>query len=137
LTYSFAAPFNCARTLVRIMDTSLLSRSPWLAGPFVAAALLFAAPPARAEARPQPPAAAPAFAEVSLKQFFTSSNSRDRIIQLCVLCMMFALFILLKKFAPDAPQRRARGAGRGTRTASEFRAPSSEFRAERDPSRKS
>lgn len=88
------------------MDTLLFSRSPWLVGPFVAAALFFAAPAARAEARPEPPgvaAAAPAFAEVSLKQFFTSSGSRDRIIQLCVLCMMLALFILLKKFVPDAP----------------------------------
>jgi hypothetical protein len=108
------------------MDTLLLSRSLWV-GPFVAAVLLFAAPPARAAAPAEPPgvtAAAPVFAEVSLKQFFTSSNSRDRIIQLCVLCMALALFILMKKFAPDA----GRVDGFSTRPTDD---------APRDPSRKS
>jgi hypothetical protein len=122
------------------MDTLSFRRSPWI-GLFVAAVLLLAARPARAAAAPEPAgvtAAAPAFAEVSIKQFFTSSNSRDRIIQLCVLCMMLALFILLKKFVADpAPQRGTRSAERGTPVDSEFRAPRSEFRAEPNPSRKS
>ena len=89
------------------MDTLSFRRSPWT-GLFVAAVLLLAAGPPRAAAAPEPAGvtAAPAFAEVSLKQFFTSSNSRDRIIQLCVLCMMLALFILLKKFVPDAGGRK-------------------------------
>ena len=121
------------------MDTLSFRRSPWI-GLFVAAVLLLAAGPPRAAAAPEPAGvtAAPAFAEVSLKQFFTSSNSRDRIIQLCVLCMMLALFILLKKFVADAaPQRGTRSAARGTPNQQKFRAPRSEFRAEQDPSPKS
>jgi hypothetical protein len=86
------------------MDTLLFSRSTWM-GLFAAAVLLLAARPVRAEAPPEPPgvtAAAPVFAENSLRQFFTSSGSRDRVIQLSVLCMALALFILMKKFTPDA-----------------------------------
>jgi hypothetical protein len=121
------------------MDTLSFRRSPWI-GLFVAAVLLLAARPARAAAAPEPAgvtAAAPAFAEVSIKQFFTGSNSRDRIIQLCVLCMMLALFILLKKFVADPSQLGTRSAARGARNRPAIRAPRSEFRAERDPSRKS
>jgi hypothetical protein len=41
------------------------------------------------------------FAEGTLRSFFTGGSARDRIVQLCVVCMALALLILMKKFAPD------------------------------------
>lgn len=41
------------------------------------------------------------FAQGSLRSFFTGGSSRDRVIQLCVVCMALALLILMKKLAPD------------------------------------
>ena len=87
------------------MDTFIHRRSPLAGGFFVVALLLFTAAPSRAAA---PPESAPTtravsvFAEGSLRSFFTGGSARDRIVQICVLCMALALFILMKKLAPDA-----------------------------------
>src|ERR1700733_5302581 len=87
------------------MDTFVFPRSPWSSGVFIAALLLFIPAPARAAAPPEPaPGAntAAVFAEGSFTSFITHGSGRDRVVQISVLCMALALFILMKKFAPDA-----------------------------------
>jgi hypothetical protein len=88
-----------------IMHTLTLPRTSWLAH-FLAVAVLLLAAPARAEA-PPPTDAGPVFAEgQTLKSYFGGNNSRDRVVQVSVVVMALALFILLKKFVPDAGGRK-------------------------------
>ena len=83
------------------MDTFLNQRALWLSL-FASAILLLVAAEVRAE-KSQVANAAPVFAESgSLRSIFSGGGTRDRMVQICVLCMAAALFILLKKFAPDA-----------------------------------
>jgi peptidoglycan/LPS O-acetylase OafA/YrhL len=94
------------------MDSFFHRGFPLVGGWILAALLLFTAAPARAAAPPEPARGASAvalFAEGSLKSFFTGGSARDRIVQMCVLCMAAALFILMKKFAPHATGPRQHG----------------------------
>jgi hypothetical protein len=103
------------------MDSFIHQRFPLVGGFLVATLLLFTAAPARAATAPESARCASAvapFAEGSLKSFFTGGSARDRIVQMCVLCMAAALFILMKKFVPDAPSSRSGDPSR-TRAAQE------------------
>src|ERR1700722_9538895 len=83
------------------MDTFIRQGSHWLGGVLVAVLLLCSAPPARAEA-PSATTAGAVFAEArSFTSFISNGSARDRVVQIAVLCMAVALFILMKKFAPD------------------------------------
>lgn len=88
------------------MDTFLRRRSPWLCGWFVTALLWCAAAPAHAGVPPESDRRANAvavFAEGrSLTSYINHGSARDRVVQISVLCMAAALFILMKKFAPGA-----------------------------------
>ena len=96
------------------METFVFPRSAWFSSVLVAALLLFIPAPARAAA---PPEQAPGtntavlFAEGSLTSFITHGSARDRVVQVCVLCMALALFILMKKFAPEADGWKKRRTG--------------------------
>jgi hypothetical protein len=83
------------------MDKFLRRDSHWLGGVLVAVVLLCSAPSARAEA-PSATTAGAVFAEArSFTSFITNGSARDRVVQIAVLCMAVALFILMKKFVPD------------------------------------
>ena len=47
--------------------------------------------------------------ERGFMSYITHGSTRDRVVQLCVLCMAAALFIMMKKFAPDGNARRPDG----------------------------
>ena|SRR5579872_2615976 len=90
------------------MDMFHRQRLPLVGGFVIAALFLFTAAPAPAAAPSDPTPHAGAvslFADGSLRSFFTGASARDRIVQMCVLCMAAALFILMKKFAPDTSNR--------------------------------
>ena len=106
LIYSCAVlPSPDARTVGRIMATPMFQRFPWLGCLFVAAALsLGAAAPAHADT-PRSTSVRPVFADSSLRTLFSGASARDRIIQVCILCMALALFILMKKLVPETYRR--------------------------------
>jgi hypothetical protein len=61
-------------------------------------------------ARPTPAAtnAATVFAENrTFTSYLTSGSARDHVVQISVVCLAAALFIMMKKFVPDAPHNRA------------------------------
>ena len=75
-------------------------------GLVVALALLVgsAAPSSvRAAAPPSGLSAAPVFADegLSFSKFIKGFNNRARVVQLCVVCMLLALFIIIKKLDGD------------------------------------
>jgi hypothetical protein len=93
------------------MDTFSHSRAPLLGG-FFAVLILFAAAPARSETAPETTRGtrAAVFAdERGFMSYILHGSTRDRVVQLCVLCMAAALFIMMKKFAPDGNARRPSG----------------------------
>jgi hypothetical protein len=86
------------------MNFHVLSYPPHAAcGLLIALALLNGAAPARAASVPVAPvaavSAAPVFAEneYSFTRFLKSISNRNRVVQLCVVCMLLALFIIIKK----------------------------------------
>jgi hypothetical protein len=86
--------------------SSLVSASRWpvLAAPCLIALTLLASPaPARAATPSTDVSAAGSSAVFAAwySTFLSGMGSRTRVVQICVVTMCLALFILMKKFAPD------------------------------------
>ncbi len=91
------------------MTSSILSfvRTSFF-GLLVALALAVgSASPARAAVPASGLSAAPVFAEegLSFSKFIKGFNNRARVVQLCVVCMLLALFIIIKKLDGDGSPR--------------------------------
>src|SRR4051812_26968119 len=84
------------------MATSWLRPLLQLRGSLLGALLFFSTPVLHAASAPTPLSGALFADGRSMMSFFTAANARERIVQLCVVCMLLALFIIMKKFAPDS-----------------------------------